>query len=93
MENWKVISGAVHREKDNAPIATMVRTEEASAAGIYPVERDENAKLIAAAPELLEACRYALGTLGDTQGDMSAEEHEARRELEAAKKPREHQTA
>lgn len=51
---WQVNSGAVFTES-GAPIANMVRDETATAAGIAPWERDKNAHLIAAAPELLEA--------------------------------------
>ena len=50
---WVVNSGAVFTEP-GAPIANMVRDETATAAGIAPCERDKNARLIAAAPELLE---------------------------------------
>jgi hypothetical protein len=57
---WKMDSGQVVRVSDGAVIANMDRSEEASKAGIYPVERDDNARLIAAAPELLEACNSAL---------------------------------
>lgn len=59
---WQVNSGAVFSEK-GAPIATMVRNETATAAGIYPVERDKNAHLIAAAPDLLAACEEALSKM------------------------------
>jgi len=52
---WKVISGAVYRDSDNAPIARMVRDETADEAGITPTERDMNAYLVAAAPDLLVA--------------------------------------
>ena len=63
---WYCIGGAVYRENDaTAPIAYMCRDERASEAGIYPVERDCNARLIAAAPELLAACREALIELKD----------------------------
>ena len=53
---WYAIGGAVFADADGKrPIARMVRDESASKAGIYPVERDANSRLIAAAPELLEA--------------------------------------
>lgn len=59
---WKCESGQVLRN-DGAVIARMDRTDEATKAGIYPVERDLNARLISAAPELLEACKDALRLL------------------------------
>ena len=43
---WKVVSGMIVRASDDAPIAHMERSEAASKAGIYPVERDDNAKFI-----------------------------------------------
>lgn len=42
---WKVMNGAIYTQ-DDRPIADMVRNEEAGEAGIYPVERDENAQFI-----------------------------------------------
>ena len=56
---WKVVTGAVVRASDEALIASMDRSEYASKAGIYPVERDENARLIAAAPDLLRLLQLA----------------------------------
>ena len=54
---WICDGGAVYRNGDiDAPIAHMCRDERATKAGIYPVERDSNAVLIAAAPDLLAAC-------------------------------------
>lgn len=53
---WKYESGQVER-MDGAVIARMDRSNAATEAGIYPTERDANAKLIAAAPELLEALK------------------------------------
>jgi len=51
---WKVVYGEVYTV-DNKPIADMVRDDTAAKAGISPAERDQNARLIAAAPELFEA--------------------------------------
>ena len=51
---WDFISGQVVRASDAAVIANMDRSEAASLAGIYPVERDNNARLIAAAPDMYE---------------------------------------
>jgi len=72
---WKVISGAIVHSSDSAPVAEMNRTEEASKAGIYPVERDANAHLIAAAPELLKACKRLLAgySLIDEQREEAKE--------------------
>lgn len=61
---WRAKCGSVER-LDGAPIAHMDRTDEASKAGIYPVERDYNAKLIATAPELLKVCKMLLGYKDD----------------------------
>jgi hypothetical protein len=36
----------------------MCRDERATKAGIYPVERDSNAVLIAAAPEMADALKF-----------------------------------
>ena len=52
-EPWREESGCVVRE-DGAPIARMIRDRTASEAGIYPVERDENAKRIVAC---VNACK------------------------------------
>lgn len=46
---WKVESGVIYTA-DGRPIATMIRTEEATKLGIFPVERDMNAMFI------VEAC-------------------------------------
>ena len=63
---WKCIGGAVYKEGDeSAPIAYMCRDERATKAGIYPVERDSNAVLIAAAPELLAACKNLTNSLSN----------------------------
>ncbi len=47
---WYCWGGAVYRDSDQdnptAPIAFMCRDERATAAGIYPVERDANAHFI-----------------------------------------------
>ena len=73
---WKVVSGAVYTQ-DDRPIADMVRNEEASKAGIYPVERDDNARLIAAAPELLEACKKTAAIVIDGYDAGNTELNEA----------------
>ena len=58
---WYCVSGAVYADADaTMPIAFMCRDERATAAGIYPTERDANARLIAAAPEMLEALEDVL---------------------------------
>jgi hypothetical protein len=62
---WEVRSGAVYTVEGNKPIATMVRSERATEAGITPVQRDMNTHLIAAAPELLEALEVALQNVHD----------------------------
>lgn len=49
---WDCIGGAVYANDGQTPIAYMDRV---SGNGTSPVERDQNAHLIAAAPELLEA--------------------------------------
>lgn len=59
---WKCESGLVER-MDGAVIARMDRSEEATKAGIYPVERDANAKLIASAPLLLDVLKHTLARL------------------------------
>lgn len=59
---WKVNSGMVETE-DGRPIAYMDRTDKATEAGIYPVERDSNAHLIAAAPAMLKALDECLDAL------------------------------
>lgn len=61
---WKVECGSVYTE-DGWPIATMVRDRSATAAGIFPAERDANARLIAAAPELLEELGYLKRVIED----------------------------
>ena len=57
---WHCIGGAVYRDgnagEPTGPIAFMCRDERATLAGIHPTERDANARLIAAAPDLLAAC-------------------------------------
>lgn len=65
---WKVKNGAVYTEKE-APIAKMVRDDSALEAGIYPVERDANARLIAAAPEMLEALELAAAYIEEITKD------------------------
>lgn len=53
---WYCIGGAVYADPENErPIAFMCRDERATAAGIYPTERDANAHLIAAAPAMYHA--------------------------------------
>ena len=67
---WHCIGGAVYKDNTDypeQPIAFMCRDERATAAGIFPVERDANARLIAAAPELLSACE-AIADLANGQG-------------------------
>ncbi len=56
---WKVVTGAVFTE-GGVPIAMMDRE---TGNGTLPVERDHNAYLIAAAPDLLEAAKGALNHL------------------------------
>ena len=58
---WKVVSGAVETGS-GIPIASMDRE---SGNGTLPVERDENARLIAAAPDLRSACSSALAFVLD----------------------------
>lgn len=66
---WECVGGAVYREGDEkAPIAYMCRDERATEAGISPVERDSNAVLIAAAPELLAALVMMVGYYGEHLG-------------------------
>jgi len=48
---WKVISGAVYT-LDERPIAEMVRDKRAQLAKIPAVERDENARFVARAPDM-----------------------------------------
>lgn len=55
---WRVSSGMVETEANSLPIAWMDREP---GNGTLPVERDENARLIAAAPELLSALKAILG--------------------------------
>lgn len=58
---WEVHSGSVYASADESrPIADMRRDETAAKAEIWPTERDANARLIAAAPDLLEALRAFL---------------------------------
>jgi len=66
---WKMDSGQVVRSSDGAVIANMDRSEEASKAGIYPAERDSNARLIAAAPDMLDALDRILALAGDELSD------------------------
>jgi hypothetical protein len=67
---WKVVSGCIDTI-DDKPIARMVRDDSATKAGIYPVERDNNAKFIVTACnshyDLLEALKSATEALSDFQ--------------------------
>ncbi len=72
---WLVVSGAIFQDtlgdtRGARPIATMVRNEYADRAGIPPVERDANARLIVRAvnnyDELVTALR---DLLNDTEPD------------------------
>lgn len=64
---WIFAYGSVYRgdetiNDENAPrIALMDRNEPTT----QPTERDANARLIAAAPDLLEACRVACAALNE----------------------------
>ncbi len=66
---WTYHSGMVWKadgSEDGIPIARMDR----STPSTEPTERDANARLIASAPELLEACQAALKVLDGTyEGD------------------------
>ena len=71
---WKVVSGMIVRANDDAPIAHMDRSESASKAGIFPVERDNNAKFIVRACnahddmlDALEVVQTALANWRDNQ--------------------------
>ena len=82
---WYCIGGAVYRENDaTAPIAYMCRDERASEAGIYPVERDCNAALIAAAPELFAVCWDIFGQ--DLQGKADIPEWIRKKAIAAIRK-------
>ena len=52
---WKMDSGQVVRSSDGAVIANMDRSDAAWEAGIQPVERNNNARLIASAPDMRRA--------------------------------------
>lgn len=56
---WTVESGSVFGHAGSARVALADRKEGL----IRPVERDANVRLIAAAPDLLEACGQALKTI------------------------------
>ena len=58
---WQVVSGAVQTEK-GIPIAKMDREV---GNGTVPTERDKNAHLIAAAPDLLAALQVVQSVLPD----------------------------
>ncbi len=65
---WIEEGGSVFTEAGRLPIANMERDTN-KAQGIPPVERDQNAKLIAAAPEMLAAIDGLHGLL---TADMNA---------------------
>ena len=62
---WGVLYGEVVRIGDNAPIASMDRTDKATKAGITPTEMTANARLIACAPEMLETFQAIFDSLTD----------------------------
>ncbi len=64
---WVVINGAICTDEGQKPIANMVRDSTASEAGIYPVERDENARFIVTACNHFEEMKTLLerATFGD----------------------------
>lgn len=75
---WKYVSGQVVRASDGAVIANMDRSEAASKAGIYPVERDANARLIAQAPAFEEMVRLYLDcsyVMNDEEAEAFHEQH------------------
>ena len=82
---WTVITGAVYTP-NGTPIAMMDRE---SGNGTRPVERDANAKLIAAAPALLSALEGVTLTAADPlsphDGRLEAAIKQARAAIEAAK--------
>ena len=73
---WKPVGEPRHQwpagENLGMPIARMDR----DTAGTSPGERDANARLVAAAPELLEALRVAVSHIGTyADGDGAAKYH------------------
>lgn len=77
---WTVRSGSVvkydnSRPSGEIPIASMDRE---SGNGTAPAERDDNARLIAAAPELLAACQVAIAMM---EGDNLDEKFDGEAEV------------
>lgn len=59
---WACLHGSVYTQPlAGAPIAPIARMDREAGNGTSPVERDANAHLIAAAPELLDALEEVLG--------------------------------
>lgn len=75
---WYCWGGAVYRDPDQdnptAPIAFMCRDERATAAEIYPVERDANAQFIVRAcnahADLLAALEMLLAEHAEMNADL-----------------------
>jgi hypothetical protein len=81
---WKVMGGMVVVEGENGRLTDVADCCTGAASVKDPFTIAANARLIAAAPELLEACEAALQVLGDAMPDVLDDYYGIKMQLRAA---------